>query len=191
MSRGRKTALALGTLALGVCAALPFQKRSDKASPAPVLSQSTRDSDLKWRGLDVALEPKPHAVHSPAIDPIQNQPIPRNPQRETVVRKAPSLEASTPPPEFSSTYLPSTPKKPASPISAPNSTPASNSADESAQVPPLHHKIADGDSLQQLAKKYLGSERRYREIFEANRKVLSDPDLLPIGAEIVIPRSSN
>lgn len=49
------------------------------------------------------------------------------------------------------------------------------------------HVIVDGDSLAKLAGRYLDDPRRSDEIFALNRSVLSDPDLLPIGAELKIP----
>ncbi len=49
------------------------------------------------------------------------------------------------------------------------------------------HKIVNGDCLPALAKRYLGSEDRAGEIFEANRDLLSSPDALPIGIELRIP----
>lgn len=49
------------------------------------------------------------------------------------------------------------------------------------------HLIVDGDSLAKLAGRYLGDPRRSDEILVLNRGVLSDPDLLPIGAELKIP----
>lgn len=49
------------------------------------------------------------------------------------------------------------------------------------------HRVTDGDSLQALAERYLGSADRYLEIYEANRDVLTSPQLLPIGAELRIP----
>lgn len=52
---------------------------------------------------------------------------------------------------------------------------------------PRRHKIVNGDSLPALAKRYLGSEDRADEIFEANRDLLSSPDALPIGVELRIP----
>jgi nucleoid-associated protein YgaU len=51
------------------------------------------------------------------------------------------------------------------------------------------HRIVDGDTLEGLAQRYLGSADRAREIFEANRDVLADPKLLPIGAELKIPHT--
>jgi nucleoid-associated protein YgaU len=52
---------------------------------------------------------------------------------------------------------------------------------------PRTHVVVDGDSLARLAGRYLDDPRRSDEIFEANRGLLSDPDLLPIGVELVIP----
>jgi len=49
------------------------------------------------------------------------------------------------------------------------------------------HQIVDGDTLPKLAVAYLGDRDRYLDIFDANRDVLSDPRLLPIGAELAIP----
>jgi nucleoid-associated protein YgaU len=52
---------------------------------------------------------------------------------------------------------------------------------------PQVHKIVDGDTLEALAARYLGSSARAMEIFQANRDVLADPELLPIGVELKIP----
>jgi len=54
---------------------------------------------------------------------------------------------------------------------------------------PRTHRIVDGDSLPALAERYLGSADRYPELFEANREVLSSPDVLPIGTRLLIPVS--
>ncbi len=52
---------------------------------------------------------------------------------------------------------------------------------------PERHRIVEGDTLPKLAVAYLGDRDRYLDIFRANRDVLSDPRLLPIGEEIAIP----
>jgi nucleoid-associated protein YgaU len=49
------------------------------------------------------------------------------------------------------------------------------------------HRVADGDTLVRLAERYLGSAERWRELYEFNRDVLTNPELLPIGAELRIP----
>ena len=48
--------------------------------------------------------------------------------------------------------------------------------------------VARGDSLSSLATRLLGDAKHWRRIYEANRDRLSDPDTLPIGRRIVIPR---
>lgn len=47
--------------------------------------------------------------------------------------------------------------------------------------------IEKGDTLSGIAKKYLGSASKYPEIFEANREVIKDPDLIYPGQTIRIP----
>lgn len=49
------------------------------------------------------------------------------------------------------------------------------------------HRIVDGDTLAAIARRYYGDEQRAREIFEYNRGVLKDPELLPIGTELTLP----
>jgi nucleoid-associated protein YgaU len=51
------------------------------------------------------------------------------------------------------------------------------------------HIVHSGDSLERLAKRYLGDEGRAIELFDHNRQVLENPHLLPIGAELRIPAS--
>jgi len=52
---------------------------------------------------------------------------------------------------------------------------------------PRAHIVVDGDTLARLAGRYLDDPRRSNEIYEANRGALTDPELLPIGVELVIP----
>ena len=51
----------------------------------------------------------------------------------------------------------------------------------------LSHRIVDGDTLAALSQRYLGDSGRAAEIYSQNRDVLSDPELLPIGALLKIP----
>ena len=70
---------------------------------------------------------------------------------------------------------------------------------ERASVPPAKkeansskrtHVIKSGETLTGLAARYLGSQLRSEEIFRANRKVLQDPNRLPVGATIRIPAAA-
>jgi hypothetical protein len=56
--------------------------------------------------------------------------------------------------------------------------------------PARTHVIADGDTLPDLAARYLGDPKRSVEIFEANRRVLGDPEVLPLGVELRIPSAT-
>jgi nucleoid-associated protein YgaU len=55
---------------------------------------------------------------------------------------------------------------------------------------PRTHIVVDGDSLERLAGLYLDDPRRAGEIYQANRELLTTPDLLPIGVELKIPNRS-
>ncbi len=58
---------------------------------------------------------------------------------------------------------------------------------DSRATPTRFHRIVEGETLRDLSSKYLGSPDRYLELFYANRAVLPQPDVLPLGARIVIP----
>ena len=49
------------------------------------------------------------------------------------------------------------------------------------------HVVQRGETLSEIALRYLGSVTRYQEIFEANRDVLSDPDSIREGMTLRIP----
>ena len=49
------------------------------------------------------------------------------------------------------------------------------------------YTVQKGDSLSKIAKQHLGDANAWKKIFEANRDVLSHPEVLPIDAELKIP----
>ncbi len=49
------------------------------------------------------------------------------------------------------------------------------------------YTVAAGDSLSKIAKQFYGNANQYTKIFEANRNVLSDPNMVKVGQELVIP----
>lgn len=49
------------------------------------------------------------------------------------------------------------------------------------------HRVVYGDTLWGLAAKYYGSGAQYMKIFNANRGVMSDPNIIYVGWELVIP----
>ena len=52
------------------------------------------------------------------------------------------------------------------------------------------YTIQRGDSLSLIAKRYYGNAMKYPVIFEANREVIKDPDLIYPGQTLRIPKLS-
>ena len=50
-----------------------------------------------------------------------------------------------------------------------------------------YYTIEKGDTLWAIAKTHLGDGNKYNDIFEANREVIKDPDLIYPGQKIRIP----
>jgi len=50
-----------------------------------------------------------------------------------------------------------------------------------------YYVIESGDTLSKLSKKYYGDAMQYDKIFQANREVIQDPDLIFVGQKIRIP----
>jgi nucleoid-associated protein YgaU len=50
-----------------------------------------------------------------------------------------------------------------------------------------YYVINKGDSLSAIAKHYYGNAMEYPRIFDANREVIKDPDLIYPGQKIRIP----
>jgi len=51
-----------------------------------------------------------------------------------------------------------------------------------------YYTVQPGDSLSKIAKEYYGNAMKYPEIFEANREVIKDPDLIYPGQKLRIPK---
>lgn len=49
------------------------------------------------------------------------------------------------------------------------------------------HTVVKGETLGKIAKHYYGDPALYPKIFEANRDVLKNPDLIQIGQKLRIP----
>jgi len=49
------------------------------------------------------------------------------------------------------------------------------------------HEVKKGETLSKIAEKYYGDPSLYPQIFEANRDVLKDPNLIKVGQKLRIP----
>jgi len=65
-------------------------------------------------------------------------------------------------------------------------------ADIQAERKDIHgiHKVVSGDTLSKIAKRYLGDANAYMKIFDANKDVLKDPNMIKVGQELKIPVAS-
>jgi nucleoid-associated protein YgaU len=56
------------------------------------------------------------------------------------------------------------------------------------QAPSEHiYEVQAGDTLGKIAKQFYGDGGRWREIYEANRDTIQNPDLIQVGQKIRIP----
>ncbi len=69
--------------------------------------------------------------------------------------------------------------------SAPPVTEAPREAPEVTEV--RIHVVVAGDTLGAIAQKYYGKASAYMKIFEANRDILDNPDLIKVGQKLRIP----
>ena len=49
------------------------------------------------------------------------------------------------------------------------------------------YEVVSGDTLGAISKKYYGKASEYMKIFEANRDILDNPDLIKVGQKLRIP----
>lgn len=49
------------------------------------------------------------------------------------------------------------------------------------------HKVASNDNLYNISKKYYGDKAKWIEIYDANKNEISDPNILQLGQELLIP----
>ena len=55
------------------------------------------------------------------------------------------------------------------------------------EVQPVFYTIEKGDSLSKIAHTHYGDPMKWKALFEANREVIKDPDLIYPGQQIRIP----
>jgi len=49
------------------------------------------------------------------------------------------------------------------------------------------YTVASGDTLSKIAKKFYGDANKWRQIFDANRDIIKNPDLIYPGQTLKIP----
>jgi phage tail protein X len=195
MTNFKRRVVGLVIIAVGICAAMPFRtdiaqppaetsdlKGGDRVLPSSQTSFALRSGFSQQEPslqLQLAIEPLVSATPSPA-----RQPAPEvRPAAETFKRLVLRKEALKEPPRVASNFERFTETVPSESVSLADEQEVSKAE--------RRHQISDGDTLERIALRYFGDREQWRAIFEANRNVLSTPDILPIGQEITIPRLSD
>ena len=205
MSNARKLLIVLSVIAFGVVGSLPFLRNS---APHHRLPQDSQDDALMWRErpnnvlLDIRSEPESHATGDTSRAPNRGNASDLSEQSNRRMLKGPvRLEKVRIVPELPADYRPLT--DPASPPIHDNGQTRIDPGEELSEASPTagnaseaispilsvakRYTIVDGDTLPDLAERFLGDRNRDEEIFQANQAVLASPNSLPIGVEIVIP----
>lgn len=50
-----------------------------------------------------------------------------------------------------------------------------------------YHEVKSGDTLSAIAEHYYGDASLYMKIFEANKDILANPNLIKVGQKLKIP----
>lgn len=179
MAGWKRRILGISVISAGVCAALPFRNdmaNSPVATPEKAtMSRSYASGNELTLQLTIPIDPGtlPIADREPEVTPA-------------VLKAAPSLQAQEvrrddlqAPPQLASTFETFVGTAPVTLETSVSST--------KTDQPERRHRIADGDTLESIAKRYLGTRNEWRSIYSYNEDLLTDPAVLPIGKEIKIP----
>lgn len=132
--------------------------------------------------LDRSLPPPPAPLPPVSQQLSQSSPALGAAYRSTLeVPPPPLLDAAAPPPASLAWATPGIPTG----ADAMGPTGVANTTD--ATVPPTY-RVADGDDLGTIAGRFYGHPAAASAIWAANRETIPDPDVLPIGIELRLPR---
>lgn len=183
MSRVKKIIVASFVLAVGFGLAWPFRKTADAPAIRSELSAPV--------GLQSAAEP--------LVDELQRQPIAaqmastgRPDSGAFDLENHPSIAGRPTESRPNQKTVEISPVTPDIPPMNSDARPAYDIAPTVAPQTPVWpeevvHVVKNGDTLEKLAARYLEDEGRALELFDLNRDQLTNPHLLPIGAELRIP----
>jgi nucleoid-associated protein YgaU len=179
-----KTALAVCVVLGGVCAAMLFRHDQPRLTAPDISSEETLLLRCRTKVAERNRQP-PH--RSASVRGIAGQP-PSTPASPMIVVKP--LDRHEPPPSLAAAYPEAAGQvglgeaRSSWGASMEMMLPVAEASADAKRV----HRVVDGDTLAGLAARYLGSAARAEEIYAANRDILNDPELLPIGAELKLPQ---
>ena len=190
MQRGKKITAALVLLGLGLGTAMLFRR-----AEAPATSETPHRPAPQKEALVLR---ESHAEHLPRslssgvipLKPAKGAKPPRD--LDAPMAMPPKISA---PPELPAVFdrsLANSAAEDPRGVAALAKLEAMTSLSNSSTIPPgpaplRMHKIVDGDTLARLAQRFLGDANRYEEIYALNESHLPDPNILPIGVQLIIP----
>lgn len=192
VSRRRKLLIVATVLAVGIALAWPFRLAHDE--------QSTQRVDTLTQSVPVVQQP--NFQNEPVSEPVAAKMTSTAPpiasfdlaNHPAMTKQEPKLS----PPMLEEIPVTPTPshqfnlnrptlsqeERDSRPVYQTIETPTE---DASAWPREVIHTVQDGDTLEILAKRYLGNESRAIEIYDMNRDKLTNPHQLPIDVELRVP----
>lgn len=140
--------------------------------------EPTAQADLKPYEATAA-EPQPYQPLTrmdTTSDPYASDPYASDPYASDRLMPPPTASATRTPPTRTASDM-STARTPAQTTTIIPATPSGQRT----------HTVKKGDTLYSLARQYYGAQGKWKEIWEANRNVVPDPNKLTVGTKIVIP----
>jgi len=215
MNQDKKLGLALGILLIGTVAALFFRNEQELSTDVPQLNDArVVDEEIDegfgprpypaepFRGAEISGGPQVGLTDDPTNDLDH---LPRRTADDPLFPGTTPGESG----EDGDTLFPLGPPDPVSitgtengnrtvPAPVPNQDPNAiwnrsqpenrdATADDADQAP-IMYRIQPGDTLTDLARRFLGTTQRFPEIYQLNRDRMSSPDDLVVGKTIRIPR---
>ncbi len=176
--------MGLGVIAVGIVCALPFRH----AVPPEAIAEAGDSSAAVGEGVPLQVPGQKvianFAPFSLRPFPVEEEPVDDDP----AIAEEAALVASHTAPELPDQYRPLFRPEVADQAARSEVVQPSLDGARPAPKPDRWHTIHDGDTLESLAVRFYGDVQKAPDILQANRAVLSDPQLLPIGVRIIIPR---
>lgn len=163
-----KAAVIFIVLVVAIVAALTFKRKPE--TPA--------ESGIAPQRITVKKPPTTEGTGTHLLGKIN-----RAPSVEVVSEQRGPVDLAAPPPTLAKDF----PQEPLIDVAGGKASAWGDESNVSSDKGPRTHRILDGDTLASLAERFLGDSARAGELLEANRALISNPELLPIGVELVIP----
>lgn len=170
MSLARVSLLSLALIVALVAGCDPAQK-NQKIETGPVVTERT---------------PPPQYPEA-TVPPPEPQPATTNPPANNNVAAGDPDPDVYQPPVDSTTPIPPPDRAAAAPRPRPRPAAPRESYAPARPKTGQTYVVKKGDTLQEISKKYYGTTKRWRRIYEANRGALKDPNKLSVGTKLTIP----